>query len=140
MKTFLGLFTSNLRLLVDDKIRGGDVSFFKTHGNFLQKCWQYIVGGTNKTGVVVVGCFEALWTVIRYLLIALAVFFLCWSCQWKLLYFLSSYIGYFAMITGHDGCARFRMLFEFVLIILAAYGLWIVYRFVASKRKTINYE
>jgi len=27
------------------------------------------------------------------------------------------------MVTGHDGCARFRMMIEFLLIVLAAGGL-----------------
>jgi hypothetical protein len=35
-----------------------------------------------------------------------------------------AYLAYFSLITGHDGCARFRMLFEFVLIVLAALGVW----------------
>ena len=29
---------------------------------------------------------------------------------------------FFSFITGHDGCARFRMMFEFLLIILSAFG------------------
>jgi 4-amino-4-deoxy-L-arabinose transferase-like glycosyltransferase len=132
MKTFLGLFTTNLKVLVEPQVHGGDISFFKMHGTWLQKAWLYIESGATSTCLKSIGFYEAIWSIIRYILCFLALLTIFNSKvfnsrRYFLLYFIGSYIFYFSIITGHDGCARFRMMFEFVLIILASLGLWILF-------------
>jgi hypothetical protein len=39
------------------------------------------------------------------------------------LFFFLSYLFYFSIITGHDGCARYRLMFEFILILLSSYAI-----------------
>ena len=127
-KTFAGLFTTNLKVLIEESTRGGDVSFFKTKGGILQRSWSYIAAGTNSDIIKIIGLSEAIWNAIRYLLCSIALISLALKKQWKIFFLFSFFVFYFSMITGHDGCARFRMMFEFVLIILAAKGTTISWK------------
>ncbi|MBD3231378.1 phospholipid carrier-dependent glycosyltransferase [Candidatus Dependentiae bacterium] len=128
LKTFLGLFTTNLKVLVEPTTKGGDVSFFKTKGDFLCRIMTYISAGTCSCIVRVVGFFELVWNVLRYLFCLIAFGSLILNKRWEVFFLLSFFIFYFAFITGHDGCARFRMMFEFILIILAARGIIISWK------------
>lgn len=121
-KTFLGLYTSNLKVLIG-KINNYDISFFRKKGTWLQKIHRYVSGGTTHAWVAAVGYLECGFQVIRYLLCLLACIVLTARRRWHVLYLFCVYLFYFSMITGHDGCARFRMMFESVLIILTAYAL-----------------
>jgi len=124
LKTCVGLFTSNLKILVNGNIRAGNVSFFKMEKlSIVGRMHAYIAGGSIKKWVCFLAYYEALWTVIRWFLCFITLFFLIWLKKFDLAIFIFFYLLYFAFITGHDGCARFRMLFEFVLIILAAGGI-----------------
>ncbi|MFH0898340.1 MAG: glycosyltransferase family 39 protein [bacterium] len=125
-KTWVGLFTTNLKVLIDPHVSGGQISYFKMSGSFLQKAFNYATEGTTILWLKIVGFLETLWSIIRLLLVLTTLFFLLMHKKFALLYIISSYLFYFSMITGHDGCARFRMMFEFLLIILAAAGLWIL--------------
>lgn len=127
IKTFLGLFTTNLKVLVEPNVHGGDISFFKMHGTVFQKALLYIESGASSKWLKSIGFYEAIWSIIRYLLCCLALITIFTNKRYLILYFISSYIFYFSIITGHDGCARFRMMFEFVLIILASFGLWLLF-------------
>ncbi|MFA5074612.1 MAG: glycosyltransferase family 39 protein [Candidatus Babeliales bacterium] len=126
LKTFLGLFSSNLKILFDPNIKTGEISFFNKTGNFFQKINLYIINNTNSFYIKLIAYFESIWTIIRYIFCFFALLFLFIKKKWAILLFLLIYIFYFSMITGHDGCARFRMMFEPVLIILTAYGLTMV--------------
>lgn len=121
-KTMVGLYTTNLKVLVEPHVHGGAISFFKMQGGVLTKAWAYIAAGASKPWVVAVGFCEALWSVLRYLLCLLGLVMLFRSRKIELLLLALAFIAYFALITGHDGCARFRMMFEFLLIVLAAGG------------------
>jgi len=125
-KTCVGLYTTNLKVLVDPNVHGGDISFFRLQGTVWQKINRYIVAGTSLLWVKVVGYLETCWSLMRYVLCLIGLLGLWGMRRYAEFYLFSSYLFYFAMITGHDGCARFRMLFEFILIILAAYGLWLI--------------
>ncbi|KKQ10741.1 MAG: Oligosaccharyl transferase STT3 subunit [candidate division TM6 bacterium GW2011_GWF2_36_6] len=126
IKTFLGLYTSNLKVLVEPNVHGGDISFFKTQGTLIQKAWTYIQAGATFQWVKIVGLLEAIWSLLRYFLCLIALMWLFYKKRFDLLGLFLSFIFYFSIITGHDGCARFRMMFEFILIILAALGLWLI--------------
>lgn len=139
IKTFLGLFTTNLKVLVEPNVHGGDISFFKMHGTVFQKALLYIESGASSDWLKSIGFYEAVWSIIRYILCLLALLTIFTHRRYTLLYFIGSYIFYFSMITGHDGCARFRMMFEFVLIILASLGLWLLFANQEnSKQKNLN--
>jgi len=125
-KTFLGLYSCNLKVLVEPNTRGGDISFFKNSGNLIARSWIYIIAGTTSFSVKLISFLEAIWTILRYILCFIALMFLLIRKKWSLLFLLAGYIFYFSMITGHDGCARFRMMFEPVLIILSALGFWVI--------------
>lgn len=122
-KTFVGLYTTNLKLLVEPNVHGGQISFFKMQGNWLHKAYAYITAGATKQWVIIVGFLEAGWSLLRYLLCLLGLWFLLRRKEWGLLILSLIFLAYFALITGHDGCARFRMMFEWLTLVLAAGGL-----------------
>lgn len=126
VKTWLGLFTTNVKVLVEPDVHGGDISYFKTVGSLWTKINAYICAGATHWWVCAVGYYEAIWSLIRFGLSILGLLFFLQRRNWSFIYLVIAYCGYFSGITGHDGCARFRMLFEFVLIILAAIGLDVV--------------
>ncbi len=123
-KTWFGLYAANLKILVDPAIFSGQFSFFRMHGSFYDRVKFYVIGNTNLYWVKVVGLLEFLWQSIRYLLVTIGIGYLLHKRQWMLLLFFLSYLSYFSLITGHDGCARFRMMFEGQLIMLSALGAW----------------
>jgi hypothetical protein len=83
--------------------------------------------------VLFVGIFEVFWSIARYFLCLVAVFELIRRKKMGLLFLLLIFIGYFSFITGHDGCARFRMMFEFLLIALAAGGANVIFKTLRKK-------
>lgn len=121
-KTWAGLYTTNLKVLVEPNVRGGDISYFKMSGTMLDKACAYITAGATKQWVKIVGYLEVFFNIMRYFLCLLGLFILLKTK--KIDFFILSllFLGYFSLITGHDGCARFRMMFEFLLIVLAAGG------------------
>lgn len=127
MKTFLGLYTTNLKVLTNSDTKGGDLSFFKTKGSFIDRVMQYISSGSDLLTIKLIGTYEAFWTVLRYFLVLLGLLFLFAKKEFKYFFLFLFFIFYFSMITGHDGCARFRMMFEPALIILAAQGFFVIY-------------
>jgi hypothetical protein len=92
--------------------------------HYAQRVHAYIKSGATQSWVVVVGYLE------YPLVIATLTFVFDWHAlvgtkrRFDLVWLFTVYLAYFSLITGHDGCARFRMLFEFVLILLAALGIW----------------
>jgi 4-amino-4-deoxy-L-arabinose transferase-like glycosyltransferase len=125
-KTMFGLYTTNLKVLVEPRVMGGDISFFMMHGSFWQKIWGYITAGVTKPWVVCVGSFEMVFDIVRYFLCVLGLLALCRKKYYNIALFSLLFLGYFFMITGHDGCSRFRMMVEFLLIVLAAGGVTVI--------------
>lgn len=138
-KDFIGLFTTHLKVLVDYDQAGGRLSFFYTNGSCMQRCINYITNGTSLRWVKGVGFYEFFWSLIRYLLCFIALIFLWRQKQFLFLTFITSYIFYFSMVTGFDGGSRYRMMFEFILIILAAVGLWRVWCALKGVRNEPSY-
>lgn len=126
MKTWLGLYAANLKILVDNDIYSGQYSFFRIPGSLLKRTTLYVTGNTSLLWVKVVSTLECIWQGMRYLLVLIAGYQLIRLRRWTILLLFLSFLGYFSLITGHDGCARFRMMFEGQLIILSAYGIWIL--------------
>jgi len=134
-KTVAGLYATNLKVLMGT-VRGGDVSFFKQTGSTWQKMYGYITMGVTEAWVIGAAVSEAVLLVLRYIFALLGLWRLVFVFKkvnnrieaykneyaWQL-YLCIAFLGYFLMVTGHDGCARFRMMIEFLLIVLAAGGL-----------------
>ncbi len=123
MKSMLGLYTSNLKVLVENNVRGGDISFFKTQGSLLDRAYAYVAAGATHSWVIVVGLLEAFLLMITYVLCLVALGSLYRHKRYFTLMTIVLFFAYFFAITGHDVCARFRMMVEFLLIACAAGGL-----------------
>jgi len=122
-KTFLGLYSTNLKLLIEPNVKGGEVSFFYSNGTMFEKIHKYISMGTKSLTLILVGYAETIWNLIRYILCFIALIFMIPKRQYFIFSLFLIYILYFSFITGFDGCARYRMMFEFLLIILSAQGI-----------------
>lgn len=123
MKTMLGLYSTNMKVLIGSAT-SGSVSFFNTTGSLLQKAHAYIANGSHQRWVVLVCFFEIIMLSLCYCFGLLGLWLL-WLDREKRYYFLlvCIYGAYFIGITGHDGCARFRMMIEFLLLSCAAGGI-----------------
>ncbi len=123
LKTWLGLFTTQLKVLLDPSVGGGDCSFFKMSGQTaIERAAAYIFYGQVRW----LGWFalaEALWTAIRLFLVAVGLWYLWQTKNYTTLVFFVLYLGYFSLITGHDGCCRYRMMIEPVLLVCAGMGI-----------------
>ena len=122
LKTLLGLYTSNVKLLVDNAFVSGCLSFFSLKGSFIQRVWGYISGHTEHAWIKGLGCIEAALLLFRYILVPFGLWALCARKRWWDAAFIVLYLGYFVGISGHDGCARFRMMIDMIILALAAGG------------------
>lgn len=141
-KTFFGLHTTALKRLLEPKLKSGECSFFKVNGStFFERIKNYIEYGTNSIGIQVIGFLEFITILACYLLSAITLFNLGINKRWFILSFILSFIFYFTIITGHDGCGRFRMMIEPWLIICEAAGIYLIYSYFISgnKNKIISY-
>jgi hypothetical protein len=122
-KTFFGLYSTQLKVLLEPQVKGGDISFFKGSGNFGERLYTYINAGTQSTGLRLVGLFEAIYLLLRYVLILIAGIAMVRRKEFFWMIFFCSFIAYAALVTGFDGCGRYRMVFEPLLLILCASGI-----------------
>jgi hypothetical protein len=121
LKTHLDLYTTNLKVLIEPTQA---ITSFSTHGPIFTRIKDYITTGTTHTWLKIIGLIEFIWNLLKYLLALLALLWLLRQKQWGILFFFTSYIFYFSLVTGFDGCARYRTMFDFLLLILAAIGIW----------------
>lgn len=122
-KTLFGLYTTNLKVLISPEAKSGGLSFFRLSGNFFQRFHSYITGCTKLTWIKILGYWEAMLLIINYFFLLLGLHALSKKKHWSVLIFIILYLGYFVGITGHDGCARFRMMSDMIVITLAAGGI-----------------
>ena len=127
IKTLFGLYATQLKLLLNPDLVGGSHSFFKISGTVCERCVAYIVGGSPTSFVAGIALGEFIWNWIRWLLVIGACWLLVWRRKWCLLYLLGSYTFQCALVTGIDGCCRYRMTFEPILIMLSAIGIYALY-------------
>ena len=125
-KTLCGLYTTNLKVLIDPAANPGGLSFFRLSGTFFTRCHAYITGNTSLLWIKALGYWEAGLLILNYLFFVVGLCALYKQRRWAILVFILLYLGYFTGITGHDGCARFRMMFDMILLALAAGGIDLV--------------
>lgn len=123
LKSTFGLFSTQLKLLLNPSLQGGDISFFLTTGSWSERLYQYITSGAPDMWVMIIALFEAIWSVIRWILVMIAGCFLYNQRQYLLLIFFGCFIMNGLVITGFDGCGRYRIVIEPALIILTAYAV-----------------
>lgn len=120
-KTLGGLYSTQLKML----FRGGQWkirSFFEGDLPLWERVHLYCAHGASSRLLVMVAMMEGVWQFIRYVLIAFCVFFLIRLRKWNLLLFFLMTILCFVGMTFFDGCARYRLMIEPLLLVLTAGG------------------
>ncbi len=140
MRTFFGLYSTQLKSMFNPEIQGGSCSFFNMQGNFLERAQKYITFGSTSSYLSLIALCEAIWLLLQYLFVIIALIYLFLQKKYALLSFFCSYIGYFSFITGHDGCGRYRLMFEPILLLLTALGIVIFYQAFIQQKKVSTKE
>lgn len=124
LKVFFGLYSTQLKVMYNSDLKGGSCSYFLVPGTTVfERLSQYIQYGTTSSLLQSIAWAEIIWLLVCYFLICCA-FLLLWSSRnYFLFLFCASYIGYFNFVAAFDGCGRYRMMLEPVLIPLVAYAL-----------------
>ncbi len=131
-KTLFGLYVTQAKLIFDPRLQGNQCSFFAQQGSLIDRVWAYCTGGTKLIWLKVVGIGELIWALVRWLVVVLAL--LCGRHVNKnMLVLLSFYCVCCALVTGMDGCCRYRIIFEPILLIGAAAGLEIIWNWINDR-------
>jgi len=133
-KTLVGLYSTQLKVLLEPSIKGGDHSFFKISGTYYERAMGYIMQGTTSAVVKTLSFFEVVWSIIRWMLVFIAFFVLLSRKYYMICWLFGSFIAQSAFVTGMDGCCRYRIMFEPLLIILAAVGIVVILAWIESWR------
>jgi hypothetical protein len=128
IKTIFGLYATQLKLLLNPALVGGQHSFFKFSGTLCEQCVAYVMGGVQNPVLSWIALCEMIFNGVRWLLVFFACFLLARAGSWCVLYLFGSYTFQCTLVTGIDGCCRYRMTFEPILIILAAIGIYALYK------------
>jgi hypothetical protein len=128
-KTMFGLFITQLKIMMNPSLLAtpGALSITRISGSVWLKLLGYIAGGSASVWVSILGMLEAVWTMVRFGLVLTSFWVFAQRRAWAVAIGASMYLSYFLMITGHDGCGRYRMMVEPLLLALAAVGaVWIM--------------
>jgi len=79
MKTLLGLYTNQLKLLLSERVKGGDCSFFRLPGGWKDRAKAYLTFGTESKFVLFMGLWEVIWSILRYIAVAIALVYLLYN-------------------------------------------------------------
>lgn len=136
-KVFLGIFSTQLKILYNGSIKGGSCSFFAMPGKTVfERMHQYACFGSTNRWLSLIAYVDIMWLLVRYLLVLIAFLLLFQAREYFWLLFFTSYIGYFTFVAGHDGGGRYRIMFEPLLIILAAYAVvYLVQKYFLKTKK-----
>lgn len=138
-KTAFGLYATQLKLLLNPAMRGGDVSYFTATGSGLWRFYNYVVAGAPNNVIKVTALFEALWSIMRWFLIIIGFYLLWVQRQRAVALFCLLFIINGLIITGFDGCGRYRIIVEPLLIVVAVQALvWMLKRKHDEENNIIN--
>jgi|SaaInlLV_10m_DNA_2_1039722.scaffolds.fasta_scaffold00190_35 4-amino-4-deoxy-L-arabinose transferase-like glycosyltransferase len=126
IKTLFGLYTNHFKLLLDPSIKNNYNSFFNQNGSLISKVTSYLTFKTKSIFIIGLGIKEIIWNFLKLILCLFSLIILLVKRNFFICMLFASFIGYFAFITGPDGCARLRLLFEMQLIILSAFSFVIM--------------
>ncbi len=116
-KTVCGLFFSQLKLYLNPDLLGNHVSYFSDLSTGII---GYISYGLTNSNYMLIALYELIMQASRIVLLPYAFFSL--KAERHTVFFVL-FIGTMMLITGTDGCARYRMPIEPLLIIFQAVGL-----------------
>ncbi|MCA9770537.1 glycosyltransferase family 39 protein [Candidatus Dependentiae bacterium] len=133
-KSLFGLFSTQLKVLLEPALKGGDCSFFAMPGDFFDKINAYVRHGTDSTILQLIASWDAVWSFVRIIPFFLGFMVLAIKKQYGIGLLIFLFITQCLIITGFDGCARYRLICEPFIIILMSAGLWYTY-LLRSKRK-----
>ena len=134
-KTFFGLYSVQLQLLFDPNMRGNIVPFHEIQGGLLGQLYNYFVWAFRNPFVGSLMLFEAAMNGFKWLLGAWALKDWYQKGSYELLIFFFCVIGCFSAVTGFYGAGRYRILFEPLLLILAAQGILSLYKIIVIPRE-----
>lgn len=138
LKTACGLFSTQLKLLVNPAISLKPLSLFSQTGGFSDRLIAYVTDNFSHPLFAGIAIGESIWSIIRLPLIAVGLIWLLYAQPLLALLFIT-FSCYCTLITGHDGCGRYRMMFEPILIILAAIGIYLMYTYLRSRKMYISH-
>lgn len=134
-KTLLGLFSTQLKTMLNPALMGGKVAFFYGNGSLMANMMAYMTAGTVSPWVTLITLFEAMLTPFKYIFTAVGLYCLVSIRHYGILFLLVSYLSYFALVTGHDGSGRYRMMIEPALMLLMAGAVAMVYERFQMRKK-----
>lgn len=138
-KTLFGLFATQFKQLFAGRNNPEHPhSFFWLQGSLYERLYAYISAGSSSRFIQAICFFEAFWSVFRWFLVLGACWLFYKRQAYGLLALCCMFIGVLACMTGMDGCCRYRMTFEPILVILTAYSLCYGYQrasFIALRNK-----
>jgi hypothetical protein len=123
IKTVCGLFTTQLKVLIEPQVRGGDCSFFLTSGTIIERAYAYIESGITHSWIRWIAWLEAGWMIVRAWLVMIGFWGLFQEKKYGLLGIFVLCLMLFCGVTGMDGCCRYRIVCEPLLIMITAYAL-----------------
>ncbi len=136
IKTWLGLYSTQLKLMIQPPDHLPTHSFFNQKGSLLTRLYTYIVGATDRIDIMILAWAELFYALMRLIFAAMGLSILMQKKRVVGCFFLSMMIT-FSIVTGIDGCCRYRIAFEPILLLLAAIGLVYVYVYFIKKRESV---
>lgn len=138
IKTWCGLYATQCKKMIEPT-QPRIHSFFNCRGSLLTRCYAYIAEGTTSTLMVIIAWFEVWYTMIRLICAMIGMHVLWRNRQYSLLLLFTSIMISFSILTGIDGCCRYRISYEPALLLLAAVGLAYVYELLMKKNQEYGY-
>ncbi|MGE0207099.1 MAG: glycosyltransferase family 39 protein [Candidatus Babeliales bacterium] len=140
IKTVGALYTNQLKFLVNPSLKGTETSFFSKSGSLYNRFYHYVVDGTSSRLIHIIAFLQLLWMVLQLFFIMIGLYALWHKKYYFIVSFVIISIFYFSFITGHDGCARYRMMFEYFFILFSAFGMVVAYRCAKKENTIITYQ
>ena len=122
------MYSVQLQLLFDPNMRGNVVPFHEIQGGFIGQLYNYFAWAFRNPYVGSLMLFEAVMNGFKWFLGAWGIVSWYQKKSYELLVFFFCVIGCFSAVTGFYGAGRYRILFEPLLLILAAQGILSLYK------------
>lgn len=120
-KTWFGLYATQLKKMVAPC---QDIhSFFRQNGSLYDCIQCYITGGTDSKAMAWLSWINVWYDAIRLFFACLGLVVLYKRAQTMQVVFFLSWMMSMSIVTGIDGCCRYRLTYEPILLLLASIGL-----------------
>jgi 4-amino-4-deoxy-L-arabinose transferase-like glycosyltransferase len=125
-KTFFGLYATQVKVLFNTSLKGGQCSFFIQSGSAINRLFSYCFMGSTHWLLTIISFLEIMWNIVRCGFLLIMSLRLFNENRLYVLSFIWVTMLYFIGITGHDGMARYRMMVEPLVILGSAYGISLI--------------